>query len=94
MFMCIYPCNSLQSSRLIRASRRYEPAIVHSTSHVWFRVRVDGVRPTRLPFTSPSFWLSLTPLLQISFSPQPTAAEKVKEGSYDFLNEIARQLAC
>ena len=32
----------------------------------------------------PSFWALLNHLVQISFSPQPSAAVKIKDGSYNF----------
>ena len=60
-------------------------AIVYSTSHVWFGVRVDGEGKgagkayfsLSHPLPSPSFRPSLTLLVQISFSPQPFTAVKI-----------------
>ena len=40
------------------------------------------------PHPSPYFWTSTAPLVQIYFSPQPSAAVKIKEGSYDICCEI------
>ena len=36
------------------------------------------------PHPTPYFLLSLTPLVQISFSSQPSAAIKIKDGGHDF----------
>ena len=36
------------------------------------------------PHLTPYFLLSLTPLVQISFSSQPSAAIKIKDGGHDF----------
>ena len=39
------------------------------------------------PNPSPYFWPSTVPTLQISFSPQPSDAIKIKEGGYNFHQE-------
>lgn len=68
--------------RLIRAGNK----------HV--RVRAEGgetgkfLLPHSLP--SPFLWPSLTPLVLISLSPQPSAAVKIKDGSYNFHRESTR----
>ena len=36
------------------------------------------------PHLTPYFLVSLTPLVQISFSSQPSAAIKIKDGGHDF----------
>ena len=44
------------------------------------------------PLPSPSFYLSLTHLEKNLFSPQPSAAMKIKDGSYDFYRENTEYL--
>ena len=47
-------------------------------------VRVGGEERGPYPNPSPYFWLSTAPLVQISFSPQPSAAIKIKDGGHNF----------
>ena len=42
------------------------------------------------PLPSPSFWSLLIPLVQIYFSPQPSAAVKIKDGSYNFYQDSVK----
>ena len=44
------------------------------------------------PLPSPSFYLSLTHLEKNLFSPQSSAAMKIKDGSYDFYRENTEYL--
>ena len=52
--------------RCLNRGQHYKLAIPYSTAHVWFTcsTRVDGKG------ASPFFWLLLTPLVQLLFSPQ------------------------
>ena len=68
--------------------------VLYSNSHVWFGVRVDG-GGWGAGKGSPSFpllWLTLTPLVQILFSPQPATTVKIKDGSYNFHKNNAEHL--
>ena len=44
----------------------------------------DGMISISLPPSISFLWPSLTPLVQIYFSPKPTAAVKIKDGSFNF----------
>ena len=46
--------------------------------------------PLRLPHPHPSpyFWPSTSPLIQISFSPQPSTAIEIKDGSHNFHKKL------
>ena len=39
------------------------------------------------PYPSPYFWPSTAPLVQISFSPQPSVAIKIKDGGHSFVKK-------
>ena len=70
----------------------YKLAIVIPVGHVWFRVRMDSISSrrgnSRISITPPHLLLSLrcppTPLVQISSSPQPSAAVIIKYGGDNF----------
>ena len=81
----------------VRANVISSRSIVYPTGHVWFGVRVDGggrgwekgEKESSLsqPHPSPYFWPLTAPTLQISFSPQPSDAIKIKEGGHNFHQE-------
>ena len=61
---------------------------------VWFVIEMVEQNHTNRklppPPPSPSFWSLLIPLVQISFSPQPSAAVKIKDGSYNFYQDSVK----
>ena len=60
-----------------------------------FAVRVDG--GGNLPFLSPTPLLifdCIRPLVQIYFSPQPSASIKIKDGAHNIRYEITEHSLC
>lgn len=55
------------------------------TCHTFQRLQFRCLLAPPLP--TPSFWLLLTPLIQISSSPQLSTILKIKDGTYDFFTK-------
>lgn len=86
--------SSLQCRHLIRASNVISswsflqmPYLILSQSGWWGYRAGDAWEDTGITFTpnpssSPYFWPSLTPLVKISFSPQPSYVIKIKDSHH------------
>ena len=59
----------------------YQYLDAKSFSNWWWE---DGMISISLPPSISFLWPSLTPLVQIYFSSKPTAAVKIKDGSFNF----------
>ena len=83
-------CFLNKTSHTLACSKGFLPRqgiVTSSAKLVWFvemlwKDNKKFLLPHPLP--SPSFWLLPTPLVNISFFPEPSTAEKVRDGSFNF----------